>query len=201
MKLYFAAGTCSLSPHIILRELGVKFELERVDLATKLTEHGEDFLAINPKGYVAALKLDNGAVLTEGAAIALYLGEGTDLVPPLGTMERARLHEVLIYIAAELHQAFGSLFHPETPEGETSARARVFARLEFVESLFADNRDYLLGSKASVADMYLFVVVRWTEHLSIDLHRWPRLSQFMHRFGERPSVQAALAAETESEVQ
>lgn len=197
MKLYYATGTCSLSPHIILRELNMKFDLERVDLVTKRTEHGEDFLAINPKGYVAALKLDNGELLTEGAAIALYLGEGTDLVPQPGTLERARLNESLFYIASEVHQAFGPLFHPESPEQDAKARAKLFTRLDFVESRFVDGRDYLLGSKISVADFYLFVVVRWSAHLNIDLQRWPQLEHFVLRMGERPSVQAALATEAE----
>ncbi|WP_186426209.1 glutathione transferase GstA [Cupriavidus metallidurans] len=195
MKLYYATGTCSLSPHIILRELGAKFELERVDLTTKQTERGEDFLAISPRGHVAALSLDNGEVLTEGAAIALHLGEGTNLVPPPRTMERRRLHELLIYIAAELHPAFGPLLHPATPDGDAKARAKMFCHLDYVESLLADRRPYLLGNKLSVADFYLFAVARWAGRLDIDLNRWPRLMHFMLRINERPSVQAALAAE------
>ncbi|MEI5998966.1 glutathione transferase GstA [Paraburkholderia bengalensis] len=199
MKLYYTPGTCSLSPHIVMRELGMQFELERVDLTTQQTQSGEDFLAINPKGYVAALRLDNGEVLTEGAAIVMHLGEGSHLVPPPGTIERARLNEMLVYIAAELHQAFGPLFHVETPEEAAKARAKVFDRLTFVESLFADGRPFLLGSRVSVADFYLFVVARWSAHLELDLHRWPKLAAFIERMEARPAAQAALIAEEASD--
>lgn len=197
MKLYYTPGTCSLSPHILLRELGIPFELDRVDHATKRTESGEDFLLINPKGYVAALRLDNGEILTEGAAILLYLADiaGVEFSLPVSAVGSARLHEWLIYIAAELHQAFGPLFHPESPEALEKARARLYSKLDLVEAALSDQRDYLLGKQISIADIYLFVVVNWTGHLGIDITAWPNLQALMARVAARPAVQEAMAFE------
>lgn len=197
MKLYYIPGTCSLSPHIVLREIGANFELERVNNDTKTTASGENFLEVNPKGYVAALRLDNGQVLTEGSAIVLHLADaaGHRLSPPIGTMERARLYEMLVYISSEVHQAFGQLFHPASAEAGVKARAKVESHLSSMNAKLSGGKQYLLGDTISLADIYLFVVVRWTDHLSIDMAAWPHLQQFMKRIEERPTVQAALAAE------
>jgi glutathione S-transferase len=198
LKLYYTPGFCSLSPHIVLHELGGQFDVERVDVETKTTETGADFRAINPKGYVPALRLGDGEVLTEGAAIVQYLADSNGarrLAPEPGTLARARLQEQLNFIASELHKAFGPLFHGATGEAKDEAEANVGNRLDHMEKQFADGRAYLLGDHFSVADAYLFVVARWTGPTGIGLARWPRLSAFVERVHQRPSVVAAMAAE------
>lgn len=198
MKLYYTPGFCLLSPHIVLHELGGQFDVERVDVATKTTETGADFRAINPKGYVPALRLGDGEVLTEGAAIVQYLADSNGaqhLAPEPGTLARARLQEQLNFIASELHKAFGPLFQGATGEAKDAAVANVGNRLDHMERQFADGRAYLLGDHFSVADAYLFVVARWTGPTGIGLARWPRLSTFVERVRQRPSVVAAMAVE------
>lgn len=199
MKLFYAPGACSLSPHIVLRELGLSFALEAVDLKTKKTESGADFTAINPKGYVPALQLDDGEVLTEGAAIVQYLADkhapGT-LAPVAGTVERARVNGHLNFISAELHKAFGPLFNPAlAPEAREAAVVNVGRKLNVVEEALADGRPYLTGPEFSVADAYLFVVLSWAPKLGVDLARWPHLGGFSQRVTARAAVQAAMAAE------
>lgn len=199
MKLFYAPGACSLSPHIVLRELGLPFALEAVDLRTKTTASGADFTAINPKGYVPALELDDGEVLTEGAAIVQYLADrhapGT-LAPVAGTVERARLNGHLNFIAAELHKAFGPLFNPAlAPEAREAAVANIGRKLDVVDAALADGRPYLTGPDFTVADAYLFVVLSWAPNLGVDLARWPCLGAFSRRVTARAAVQAAMAAE------
>ena len=199
MKLFYAPGACSLSPHIVLRELDLPFALEAVDLKTKRTQSGADFTAINPKGYVPALQLEDGEVLTEGAAIVQYLADkhapGT-LAPIAGTVERARLNGHLNFISAELHKAFGPLFNPAlAPEAREAAVANIGRKLDVVEKALADGRLYLTGPNFSVADAYLFVVLSWAPNLGVDLAGWPRLGEFSRRVVARPAVQAAMAAE------
>ena len=199
MKLFYTPGACSLSPHIVLRELDLPFELEAVDLKTKKTETGADFAAINPKGYVPALQLDDGEVLTEGTAIVQFLADKHApgrLAPGAGTLERARLNGHLNFISAELHKAFGPLFNPAlAPEARDAAVANIGRKLDVVEAIFADGRDYLTGRDFSVADAYLFVVLSWAPALKVDLTRWPRLLAFKARVAARASVQAAMGAE------
>jgi glutathione S-transferase len=199
MKLYYAAGACSLSPHIVLRELGLPFSIESVDLRTKTTETGADFAALNPKGYVPALQLDDGEVLTEGVAIVQYLADRHapgQLAPAAGTIERARLTAHLNFISAELHKAFGPLFNPAlAADAREAALANVGRKLDIAEKSLTDGRSYLTGESFTVADVYLFVVLSWTGHLGIDLARWPRLAAFSARVATRASVQAAMQAE------
>ncbi len=199
MKLFYAPGACSLSPHIVLRELGLSFTLEAVDLRTRTTASGEDFTVINPKGYVPALQLEDGEVLTEGAAIVQYLADRHApgaLAPVAGTVERARLNGHLNFISAELHKAFGPLFNPAlAPEAREAATATLGRKLDVVERLLADGRRYLTGPDFSVADAYLFVVLSWAPRLGMDLARWPRLGDFSQRVLDRPAVQAAMEAE------
>lgn len=201
MKLYYAPGACSLSPHIILRELGVDFDLEQVDLAAKRTARGADFRALNPKGYVPALELDDGEVLTEGVAIVQYLADRFapgQLAPPAGTVERARLLSHLNFVASELHKAFGPLFNPTTSAGaRDEAVANVSHRLDLLEEGLADGRAYLLGESFSVADAYLFVICSWAEPSGVKLALWPALSAHQARVAERPSVKQARAAEAQ----
>lgn len=199
MKLYYTTGACSLASHIVLREAGFDFEMEKVDLSTHKTESGADYYAINPKGYVPALVLDDGQVLTEGGAIVQYLADlkpEAHLAPPPRTLERARMQEQLIFIAAELHKAYGPLFVPSaSEEAKATARNNVARRLDHVERQFSDGRPYLLGQQLSVADIYLFVVAGWAEKMGISLNRWPKLAAFLDRIGSRPAVRAALQAE------
>ncbi|GJE43617.1 glutathione transferase GstA [Methylobacterium soli] len=199
MKLFYAPGACSLSPHIVLRELNLPFALEAVDLRSKKTASGADFMAVNPKGYVPALQLGDGEVLTEGAAIIQYLADkhapGT-LAPVAGTLERARLNGHLNFISAELHKAFGPLFNPAlTPEARAASLANLDRKLDVVEAALADGRAFLTGSDFTVADAYLFVVLSWAPHLGVDLARWPRLAAFSQRVSTRAAVQAAMVAE------
>lgn len=199
MKLYYAPGTCSLSPHIVLRELGHEFELERVDTKTKVTETGANFRDVNPKGYVPALRLDDGELLTEGAAIVQHLADARgarDLAPQPGTLARTRLQEHLNFISAELHKSFGPLFYPNSSEeAKAAAKAKISDRLDYVETVLADGRKYLLGDAFSVADAYLFTVANWTRPTKIPFDRWPRLQAFMERVAARPAVKAAMVAE------
>jgi glutathione S-transferase len=199
MKLYYAPGACSLSPHIALREAGARFDLERVDLATRTTETGEDYTRVNPKGYVPALRLDDGEVLTEGAAIVQYVADRhpeVGLAPPAGTLARARLQEQLNFVASELHKSFSPLFDPAAVDGEKqSALGGIARRFDHVERTLADGRAYLVGERFSVADAYLFVVARWAKPTGIGLDRWPRLAAFVERVEARPAVRAALAGE------
>ncbi|QQB33305.1 glutathione transferase GstA [Achromobacter deleyi] len=198
MKLYYAPGTCSLSPHIVLRELDLPFDLIRVDNRAKRTEDGRDFLAINPKGYVAALEIDGGQVLTEGPAISQYLADlrpEAGLAPPAGSWARSQLHEWLNFISAEIHGGFGPLFNRDLPE---AARAwwqgRLEKRLDYVATALRE-REALVQDRYGLADIYLYAVLRWAPQLGVDLTRWPALVAFQRRIESRPAVQAALAAE------
>lgn len=199
MKLYYTPGACSLSPHIVLREIGAPFELEPVDLAQKRTESGEDYRRINPNGYVPALRLEDGAVLTEGAAIVQFLADRepqAGLAPPVGSVARAQVQAWLNFIAAELHKAFTPLFSDAAPqEAKASASGEVARRLDYVERELGDGRPYLTGAAFTIADAYLFAVVRWTPKTGFTLDRWPRLKVLVERVAERPAARAALAAE------
>ncbi len=199
MKLYYSPGACSLSPHIVMRELNLAFELERVDSSTRKTESGVDFLTVNPSGYVPALRLDNGEILTEGAAVVQFLADqyaDSELAPRAGTMERARLQEHLNFIASELHKAFGPLFKPDSTEAaKRDAVANVAQRFERFENILKDGRLYLMGEQFSVADAYLFVVSGWAIPTGIGLDKWPKLRAFGERVAARKAVQAALRAE------
>ncbi|NVZ36209.1 glutathione transferase GstA [Pseudomonas sp. A4002] len=198
MKLYFSPNACSLASHIALRELALPFELIRVDNQKKLTADGDDFLQINPKGYVAALQLDNGEVLTEGAAILQYLADrvpAAGLAPANGSWERVRLQEWLNFVSSEIHGGLGVLFKDAIPdEVKALFKATLFKRFAILVQTL-ERQDYLLGVQYSVADAYLFVVLRWAGLFDIDLQQWPALAKFQQRVGERPAVIAALAAE------
>lgn len=198
MKLYFSPGACSLSPHIVAHELGLPLKLEKVDTQTKRTETDRDFWQINPKGYVPALELDNGEVLTEGPAIVQYLAdlkpEGK-LAPANGTFARARLQEALNYITSEIHKSYSPLFSDATPEATREERKAYLAkRYGFIEKILA-KQPWLLGEHFSVADAYLFTVTRWADFVKLDLSAFPHVQAFQKRVAARPAVQAAMAAE------
>lgn len=198
MKLYFAPGACSFSPHIALRETGLDFELAKVDLKTGKLADGGDFARINPKGYVPALELDDGRVLTEGPAIVQYIADRkpeSGLAPEAGTFERYRLQEWLGFINSEIHKTFGPLFAPAMPEEyKAAARGNLTKRLAFAAGQL-EKSDFLLGKQFTVADAYLYTTLGWAQWTGIDLARWPSLIAFQERVGNRPSVKAARAAE------
>ncbi len=198
MKLFIKPGACSLSPHIVLEELGLKYDSEVVDLKTRKTASGADYLTINPKGYVPALQLDDGSVLTEGPAIVQYLADSQPvpkLVPANGTVERYRLQGWLTFIGTELHKQFSPLFNSAAPqEWKDMCRANIERRLAYVNEQLA-GRDYLMGQDFSVADAYLYTVVRWTSPVKIDISGLSHLPAYMARVAARPGVTAALKAE------
>jgi glutathione S-transferase len=198
MKLYFSPGACSLSPHIVLLEAGLPFTTERVDLGKKLTAGGADFRAINPKVYVPALELAEGAVLTEGPAIVQFLADQapqSGLLPPVGAVERYRVLEWLNFISAELHKNFGPLFNPAASDDmKNAARTNLTNRFAYVERKL-EGQDYLSGSQFTVADAYLFTVASWSGFLQFDLSAWPSLQAFLARVAARPAVQQALRDE------
>jgi glutathione S-transferase len=199
MKLYFFPSACSFSPHIALREAGLVFELVKVDLKTgKIAADGSDFARINPKGYVPALELDDGNVLTEGPAIVQYIADlkpESGLAPRAGTLERYRLQEWLGFINSEIHKGFGPLFNPATPEDyKAAARENLTRRLAFV-ARHLEKDDFLLGKQFSVADAYLYTVLCWTQWVGVGLTQWPSLLAFQERIGGRSSVKAARDAE------
>lgn len=198
MKLYYSPGACSLSPHIILHEGEFSFDKERVDLASKKTETGADYGAINPDGYVPALLLDDGQVLTEGPAIIQYLADRVPekkLAPPLGTLERYRLMQWLNFISTELHKGFSPLFNPQAPEEWKRVAAAQLGRRLSTVSRQLEGKDWLLGEGFTVADAYLFTVLGWGRHVGIALEQWPQLQAYQGRVSMRPAVRAAMDAE------
>lgn len=202
MKLYYAPGTCSLSPHIVALEAGVPLDLERVDIrrTPRVTEKGNDYSLINSLGYVPALRLDDGTVITEGSAIVQYLADlkpESGLAPRAGTGERVALQSWLNFIATELHKMFSPwLFHPEYGvQAQDVARAKIADRLAFVERHLAAGGPFLLGERFTAADAYLFTIVGWSEFAKVDLSAFPHLRAFMARVGSRPAVKEAMRAE------
>ena len=198
MKLFYTPGACSLSPHIVLREVGAKFDLVKVDLATRKTESGDDFLKFNPRGYVPALQLDDGSVLVEGPAIVQYLADqnpSAKLAPAPTERRRYELQSWLTFIGTELHKQFSPLFNPSASDQQKAASVEALkGRFTYVAREL-DKRPYLLGDAYSVADIYLFVVLSWSAYVKLDLSPWPALQAFQQRVGARPAVLAALKAE------
>lgn len=198
MKLYFSPGACSLSPHIVCREAGMTPELVKVDLRSKQTQHGDDYFRINPNGYVPALVLDDGSVLTEGPAIVQYLADqvpGKRLAPPNGTLERYRLQSLLNFITSELHKSMGVFFNPNAnAEWKEAVTGLLHRRLGYVDGLLAQH-PYAFGNDFTVADAYLFTILSWSKPLKFDLSPWPRLTDYLERVAARPAVQEARRAE------
>lgn len=197
-KLYYSPGACSLSPHIALREACLPFTLALASPRTKKLADGSDFLAVNAKGQVPVLELDDGQRLTEGPAIVQYIADqapARHLAPAAGTMERYRLMEWLNFITSELHKGFTPLFNPATPEeAKVLSRDKLGERLKWVDSQLEGNT-YLMGETFTVADGYLFTVAGWGRHVGVDIQPLPNLSAFMARVAARPAVQEALRAE------
>lgn len=198
MKLYFATGACSLSPHIVLREAGYEFELEQVDNKAKKTKSGQDYLTINSKGQVPVLELDNGERITEVPAIVQYLADqkpASGLAPANGTMERVRLQEWLNFTTSELHKTYGLFFRPTTPaDFKVISKEHLGTRLNWLETQLA-GKQYVTGNKFTIADAYLFTVLRWSPFASISLDKWPNIKAYVDRVTARPKVQEAMKEE------
>ena len=195
MKLYFTTGACSMASNIALHEAGIQFELSKVDRRTKRAD-GVDFVTINPKGYVPALRLDDGQVLTENVAVLQYIGDlnpAAKLTPPAGTLERYRLQEWLSFINSEVHKSFSPLFNSEaTEDTKTYARNQLAKRLAYLEDALGDKK-YLMGDQFTVADAYLFTVLGWGVHVAVDIG--PKLKSYVDRIRARPHVIEAMTAE------
>jgi len=197
MQLYFSPGACSLASHITAREAGVNIELKRADTKTKKLEDGSDYYAINSKGVVPALKLDNGQILTEGVAIMQYLADqkpDNTILPKAGTFERYRVQEWLNYVTSEIHKTFSPLWGDNAPEVKAYAQKNLEKKFDWLDKQLAGKK-YLTGDTFTVADAYLFTVVNWTNFLGIDQAKWPTLKAFQDRVAARPKVQEAMAAE------
>ena len=199
MKLYYSPGACSLSPHIVAREAGIAVDLKKVDLKTKtLADGGASYTAVNAKGYVPALGLDDGSMLTEGPAIVQYLADqkpDSGLAPKSGTTDRLRLQEWLNFISSELHKAMGTFFNPKAPDDwKAAVTERLGVRMDYVAKELA-GKQYLMGDKFSVADAYLFTILNWAPMVKFDLARWPAITEYYKRVAQRPKVQEALKAE------
>lgn len=198
MKLYYSPGSCSLSPHIVAYEVGLNLATEKVDLRAKKTESGRDFWAINPKGYVPALELDGGEVLTEGTAIIQYLADQkpeAKLLPAAGTLARYRVLEAIGYINSELHKTYGQLFNPQlSAEARQQGEEYLRKRYALLDKQLAGG-PFLFGEQFTVADAYLFTVTSWADFLKFDLSAFPNVLAFQGRAAARPGVRAALEAE------
>ncbi len=199
MKLYYAPGACSLATHILMREAGLPVELEKVDIRNKSTEHGEDWMSLNPKGYVPALRMDDGEILTENLVIHGYIADlkpETKLAPAHGTKARLRQDELAVYVSTEIHKTYGAMFNPAiTDDARKGAVDRLSMRYKLIEQLLSDGRTYLTGEQFSTVDAYLFTVTNWASMLKIDLSAFPKLLAYQQRVASRPAVQASLVAE------
>ncbi len=198
MKLYFYPGACSLAPHIALREAAVPFDLVKTDVRGKKLEDGSDFLVVNSKGYVPALRLDNNEVLTENVAILQYIGErnpAAKILPAAGTLERSRVVEWLSFINSEIHKGFSPLFNPDAAEDvKKYARGNITKRLDWLNGALGSKK-YLTGEQFTVADGYLFVVLNWGHYTNVDIGQWANLKRLQETVGARPRVIEALKAE------
>jgi len=198
MKLYYSPGACSLSPHIVAREAGLPVTFVKASTKTHRLDDGTDYYTVNPKGYVPLLELGNGERLSEGPAIVQYLADrnpASGLAPANGTMERYRLQEWLNFITSELHKQFSPMFAANTPdEYKKILKDKIAGRLEWLAGEL-EGKDYLMGKQFTVADAYLYTVLRWTGFVGIDLERWPALVAYQARVGSRPKVREALVAE------
>ncbi len=198
MKLYYSPGACSMAPHIVARESGHSVELEKVDIPNKKTADGGDYWKVNPKGYVPALMLDDGQVITEVGVICQYLADQkpeSGLVPKFGTIERYHQMEALNFAATEVHKQIGALFNPAmTPEMKEVQIGTIGRRFNALDKML-DGKAYIMGDKFSVADAYLFTVLNWTKVHAIDVSKWPNIKAFMARVAERPKVQETMKAE------
>ena len=197
MKLYYAPGACSLAPHIALEEAGLPHDLVKVDLMKHTLPDGSDFRAINPKGYVPFVQLDDGTYLSEASVILQYIADrkpGT-IAPVFGTAERWKLMEWLAFISTEVHKTFAPLWNPQTPPEVRDRTVRALGNRLALIAKTLDSQPYLMGQAFTIADAYLFVVLNWSAMLKVDLTPWPALVAFQQRVMARPAVQKSLHAE------
>lgn len=199
MKLYYKPGACSLASHILLNEIDADFSLEKVDTDQGLTETGADFAPISPNGYVPALSIPTGGVITENPAVLQYLGDlapDSGLTPPAGTFARTRLHEILNFLSSELHAAYGPFFSGSdlSTSERKAAEAQVTKRAKYIESRLKESA-YLLGAQFSVADAYAFVILNWSNYVGIDLAPWPNICAYMDQIQKRPAVLKSMLVE------
>lgn len=200
MKLYYKPGACSMAAHIVLNEAKAAYTLVKVDTSAGVTETGADFTAINARGYVPALELEDGVIITENTALLQYLADqypSLKLAPPAGEMARVRLQEVLSYVSSELHKAFSPFFAAPamTDDAKSSALEQLSRKIGHIEAMLADGRPYLTGPQITIADIYAFVVLNWTNFIGVSLEPWPKTTALVARVAERPSVQLALKEE------
>jgi glutathione S-transferase len=198
MKLYYSPGACSMAPHIVARELGIPLDLVKVDIPNKKTADGDDFWLVNAKGYVPALALDDGTVITEVGVICQYLADQKPeggLIAAAGTLERYHQMSALNFAATEVHKQIGALFNPKvTPEVREVQLGTIVRRLTTLDKQL-EGKAYVMGEAFTAPDAYLFTVLNWTTPLKIDLAPWPNIGAFMARVGSRPKVQETLKAE------
>ena len=198
MKLYYAPAACSLAPHIVLRETGLPFTLEKVDTATHLTPAGADYYTLNPKGQVPLLQLDDGSLLSEGPILAQYIADRaghTTLMPAAGSLARYRVMEWQNYITSELHKTYTPLFSPDfDAAAKATLRALLLKKYDWVNSQL-EGREHLTGADFTAADAYLFVVTGWAKFVDLDLSHLPHLQAFVRRVAARPAVREAMKAE------
>ncbi|RBA41277.1 MULTISPECIES: glutathione transferase GstA [Acinetobacter] len=198
MKLFYSPNACSLAPHIVLRELGLPFDLIKVDLQQHLTELGEDFYRLNKKGQVPVLQLEDGSFLTEGAVISQFLVdqfERKDLLPEINTPERYQTLSWMNFIASEIHKAYSPFFHESYGEESKTIFSTILNKHYAWVDQQLDGQNYLSGSNFTIADIYLFVVTRWADFIGLDLGHFIHLTAFMQRIAHRQTVQDAIAAE------
>ncbi|MEW6689504.1 MAG: glutathione transferase GstA [Pseudomonadota bacterium] len=197
MNLYYSPGACSLAPHIVMREAGIPVELKKVDLKAKQYEGG-DYRLVNGKGYVPAVTLEDGSVLTEAPVILQYLADRkpeAGLAPKAGTSERYRLQEWLNFVTSELHKGMGNFFNPSlTEEWRKAVTDRLGQRFDWLAKQL-EGRKYLMGDSFSIADAYLFTILGWAGPSKFDLGKWPVLQEYHKRVAQRPKVREALRAE------
>jgi len=198
MKLYYSPGACSLSPHIALLEAGLPYDLVKVDLRAKKLENGDDYLRVNPKGQVPALALDNGELVTEGPVIVQMIADkasAKNLAPARDSAERYKLLEWLNFITGELHKNFSPLFNPAIPdEVKNFFKDRIMGKFKYIDSQLAGH-DYLMGKQFTVADGYLYTMLRWADGHKLDLSGLKNLTAYKDRVAARPKVQEALTKE------
>jgi glutathione S-transferase len=198
MKLYYAPQSCALAPHIVAVEAGLPIDAISVDIPTLRTASGRDYLTLNPKGFVPALELDDGQVLTENAAVLQYLADlkpEAGLAPPPGTWARTRLHEALHYLGTDIHRGYSPLFRGDTPAQTREERRASLRRHYAVLDVQLSRSPFLLGDRYGVADAYLFVLTRWAELVRLDLSEFAHLRAFQDGIAARPAVRSAMRAQ------
>lgn len=197
MKLYYMPGACSLAAHIVANEAGLPIDLVKVDGKTKQTETNEDFLAVNPNGYVPTLVVD-GETLTEAQLVVQYLADRkpeSGLMPAAGDMARYRVQQWLAFISSELHKSFGAFFKPgSTDEAKAAMREHLAKRFGYVDREL-EGKSYLTGEAFTAADAYLWTILGWAKFANIDLSPYANIQKFMGTVAARPAVQQALKAE------